>query len=227
MTLRWYPTELDFLPFETVFGNREWDSTDIRRLELGEDANDRPRPYRGGPIVGLPGGHTCGEPSWWLDGYPWPYDGPEVQYDADGIPACCGRAPVAWVGSGSAPSSVVTYTGPTPEPSNACLTAPELEIGQEYSWQVDVPILVTQWWVYPLPGAGTYAVYLDTDATPGSNVNFVVQVASSCFGGGAVFLSEGVNFIAVGASDNIYFRVSRAVSGSTEYVYTWRIEPFP
>lgn len=107
--LIWYPTDLPFLDYATVFGSHEWE-TDYPDLRgLGEIRRDRPARKNWHPgIPGLTGDHVCGTPDQFLFGAPR-YTGPPIVYDADHIPLCCGRRPVAFVTGGARPSALVVY----------------------------------------------------------------------------------------------------------------------
>lgn len=104
----WYPTDLPFLDFPTVFNSKEWETNypDLRGLgEIRRDTAARKNWHPG--IPGLTGDHVCGTPEQFLYGDP-DYTGPPIEYDADRIPLCCGRRPVAFVTGGARPAAHVS-----------------------------------------------------------------------------------------------------------------------
>lgn len=104
----WYFTDLDFLDQDLAFNNRVWDSDDVRQLAPGEAFPIAKKFAKPRVFIGLNGEHQCGTPDDFQFGQPWPYTGPVVAYDPDGIPACCDRD-FAWgPTTGSAPSGEVT-----------------------------------------------------------------------------------------------------------------------
>ena len=108
VTLIWYPTNLPFLDFPTVFGSHEWetDYPDLRGLgEIRRDTKARKNWHPG--IPGLTGDHVCGTPEQFLFGAPG-YTGPPVVYDADHIPVCCGRKKAAFTTAGVRPGATVS-----------------------------------------------------------------------------------------------------------------------
>lgn len=95
--MRWYFTNLPFLPGETVINNRVFDSDPYLERPVGElpewskeykQDGARPSPS------GLTGTHQC-HPEWFKTGEPWPTTLPDTVYAPDGIPTCCPPRPVA------------------------------------------------------------------------------------------------------------------------------------
>ena len=160
VTIRWFPTTLPFLKGEQVINARIWDSDITDDLEVGEDVRDKPHPYRGGAVAGLSGGHVCGDPSWFSDGEPWPTDLPPTEYDADGIPTCCARGNIGFVGYAARPQALVAYSPPF-NPSFFCETAPTPELGVTYDVTTPAVLLFDppgniKWIRFPNPITGNY-----------------------------------------------------------------------
>ena len=92
-----------------------------------------PRPYS--PFttpIGLNYAHVCGTPEEFVDGAFFDPDA-DVKYDEQGLPVCCG-GPIVPVFP-----LVVGFElmdAETPAPGTACATAPEVELGIWYVWEV-------------------------------------------------------------------------------------------
>ena len=108
----YYRTTLPFLPFPTLFASRDYTDRPWPQDVLGEQWWS-PRPYDGlESIPGLTGDHFCGTPQDFEFGPTWPPVGPELEYDADGIPTCCNRTQEPNVCSCSQPNALVSFSAP-------------------------------------------------------------------------------------------------------------------
>jgi Fibronectin type III domain len=123
--MSWYRTSLPFLPFPTVFGSRAFDETRPLPYPLGE-VGGAWATYNGKwNIAGLLGGHICGTPDQFLNGYDPANPGPPLTAGPDGIPTCCPRAQVGQVSSGMSPMAMVnTFTSYYDPPTGGLTLAP-------------------------------------------------------------------------------------------------------
>jgi len=89
--LKWYRTELPFLPGESIINSRDWDSEPYLELPVGEVPKwSDPRTYNGAwdRLPGANGAHIC-HPEWFPTGEPWPVTLPVTDYTPAGVPLCC------------------------------------------------------------------------------------------------------------------------------------------
>jgi hypothetical protein len=112
LNARWYFTDLDFLPFPTVFGSAIYRDRAPSVIRVGEIW--RPFfPYSAKPSPdGLIGDHFCGSESDFLGEAEWPYTGEPVERDEDGIPFCCRRIILARATIGASAHALVELISP-------------------------------------------------------------------------------------------------------------------
>ena len=87
----WYPCLPSAPPIEfpTPFMSRQWNSDQWPQYTVGE-VWAAPHPFLNTPAKPTAtGAHQCGTAEEWL-GLTYPPAGPEVEYNADGLPTCCG-----------------------------------------------------------------------------------------------------------------------------------------
>lgn len=93
MRIRWYVTDLPFIPGPSLINSRDWDSEPWKERLIGEVPtwSDR-RSYNAKwqKPAGLTGAHQC-RSEWFATGQPWPVEGEPTVYDDEWIPACCER----------------------------------------------------------------------------------------------------------------------------------------
>lgn len=156
MTLVWYVTDKPFLAFPSAINSLDLEAEPYRPLVVGEKWG-APRRYNGlWKIEGLVGDHYCGPREWFEEGQPWPYTGPDVEYDADHIPKCCPRAAVPELLGGGAVGATV------PVPADGCNCGTAFPVAYPSS-QVLPPCLSTAHvWVafdWPPGTAGTFSAF--------------------------------------------------------------------
>lgn len=157
--LVWYFTDLPFQRHDSVINSLWQSSEDARQVDIGEQWY-YPPPYNGlTRIEGLTGEHECGLQSDFEEGQPWPYDGPDIEYDEDGIPFCCPRLRPPQVRGGGIPQAIIEYIPPVF--ALDCCSSPAHDLAAWYaSSLLYAPTLPPQFFRYELP-AGGYAVYID------------------------------------------------------------------
>jgi hypothetical protein len=120
--LVWYPTDLPFQDTPSVVNSLDWDEAPWEPRVVGEEFGAA-RMYNGREqLDGLKGDHQCGAPEEFEQGQAWPYIGPRVEYDADGIPLCCGRDPVGTLTVGVGPAGALVA------PADGCTCAGAIAI---------------------------------------------------------------------------------------------------
>lgn len=228
MTIRWFKTDLPFLEGEQVINARIWDSEIVDDLEVGEDTRDKPHPYRGGQVAGLLGDHVCGPEEWFRNGQPWPTDIDPVEYDADGIPTCCPRGTVGFVGYAAKPEALVSYDPPF-APSFSCFSAPTPAYGTTYNLTappVQFPFGINNVYWVDIPNAGSGCYITLTGIVAGLEV--VALGGLNCFGLSPIFgpLPNGTFLITVGFPFG-RFTVKATTPGAVSAPFTLKVDPFP
>lgn len=165
--VRWYFTEQDFETHESVINSKHWQDAGERNTVVGEQWIYPPKPKPHEAPIGLTGGHECGEISDFENGQPWPYTGPPIEYDEDGIPTCCPR--YYGLTCTGKPDSEVT-TGPVQQWGDTCCDAVPADLDTVYLRDVPPTTSIDDWWQWILP-AGNYTLHKVGSSTGWAGIN--------------------------------------------------------